>query len=238
MSRPLLRSGFAAGVVVCALSSVTQAGILPPVLPSGGEKFSDILDPAGPYKGSFIVADKLFEIVAFTPVGATIMPSMIDIVPVSFGLPATGFDLQGQFSDVPGDGLTSGFTLQYNVTVLDPSKKIVDVNLLFNGTAVGQNSAITLKETIVDPLTANFLDQLDVFAFGDTPMSEWRMADGVDFGPPGFTKLNIVKDFSVFAGMTGNANASFIRQTFSQIPAPGVMCLAALGIGFGARRRR
>lgn len=248
MSMCVLRGFGLAAVAVCALGRASDAGtplnnitsnvMLPPILPMGGVGFDEILDPNGAFKGAFIVDDKLFEIVAFTPVGSTIDPTMIDIVPVNFGLVGVGFDLQGQFADVPGDGATSGFTLQYDVTVLDASKRIVDVDLIFNGFAVGQNSFTDINESVVDPMTGTLLTQLDVFASGDVPMDQWKMSDGTDFGPPGFSKLNIVKDFSVFAGTTGNANVSFIRQTFSQIPSPGAVGLGVLGLGLGLVRRR
>jgi hypothetical protein len=55
----------------------------------------------------------------------------------------------------------------------------------------------------------------------------------------GFERLEIIKDFELFAnGTGGTAGASFIRQTFSQIPTPGGVMLAGIAGLAVVRRRR
>ena len=57
--------------------------------------------------------------------------------------------------------------------------------------------------------------------------------------PDGFRALEVNKNFKFFSPTAeGTASASFIRQEFSQIPAPGAAALLGLAGAFGSRRRR
>ncbi|NBQ88780.1 MAG: PEP-CTERM sorting domain-containing protein [Betaproteobacteria bacterium] len=60
----------------------------------------------------------------------------------------------------------------------------------------------------------------------------------MDFSPNGYRAFEVNKDIKFFAnGDEDFATASFIRQEFSQVPAPGAIALMGLG-GFAAMRRR
>lgn len=224
----------AAAAVVCASSAFAGTA---PSLPDGGITLDQILDPAGPYQGSFVIKDKLFDIKAFA--GTSIMAGDLTFVPVNFGLAGIGFDILGEFIDVPGDGAASGFALEYNVTVLNPNKLISDVELAFNGFAFGENCFTDVNESIFDPNSTDLLDTLNVFASGNVPQDDWVLQDEVVFGDPaGYSTLNIVKDFEIFACDEAGVGVSFIRQTFSQIPGPGAAMLPAVAaIGLLRRRR-
>ncbi|MEO1130986.1 MAG: VPLPA-CTERM sorting domain-containing protein, partial [Planctomycetota bacterium] len=133
----------------------------------------------------------------------------------------------------PGDAFATGFSFRYDVIVLDPNKEIKDASLIFNATTAGTGSS-DVNETLTT-LSNQFVDELDVIVnqFEETREDTW-LTDG-----PTYTGLNAFKDFSVFApGDNDFAGVSFIRQTFSQVPAPGAAVLAGLAGVVGIRRRR
>ncbi|MEM8835593.1 MAG: hypothetical protein AAGD00_07215 [Planctomycetota bacterium] len=205
------------------------------MLPSGGALLSEIQDPNGPYDGTFVVGDKEITVKAFAALGIDAVD--VTVVPVNFGDQAIGFDLLGQFIDVPGDGSPTGFGFQYNIRVLDPDRSIVGVELGFNGSTSVAGSFAKVTETIVDPNSSDFLDNLEVQALGNMNSGDDVFQDFFTADAPGFRELNITKDFTLFAVDGGTATTSFIRQTFEQIPAPGAF--AAFGVaGLAAARRR
>ena len=51
-------------------------------------------------------------------------------------------------------------------------------------------------------------------------------------------KVEVNKDVQFYAVPGGSSSASFVRQTFSQIPTPGAMALLGLAGIFAGRRRR
>jgi hypothetical protein len=210
-------------------------------LPAGGVLLSEILGPNG--QGSFKIKDKLFEIKAFVP--ANIFADQVTVVPFVFGPPnkqIVGFDLLGEWADEPGDMMPSGFAIEYNVTVLDPSKGIKNVGLSFNGNSIpGLDGFTDVVESIFDPTTGQLIDTLSVFTSGATPMDEWRLEDSFTVDEPVnenvLFELNIVKDFQIFSCDTACSSTSLIRQSFWQIPGPGALSLFAVA-GFAASRRR
>jgi len=228
----MLKAGFCLGVVALASASASGQADLGP----NGLGLDVILSD---FNGAFIVDDKLFEIKIFD--GTGIDASQITLAAVDFGLAGVGFDMLGEWVDLPGDALATGFAMEYCVTVLNPDLRIVDAHLLFNGLATGDGSFADVNETIVDPITTNLVDELTVFSLGTTGAGQFEdvwEADPYTFDN-GFERLEIIKDFELFAnGTGGTAGASFIRQTFSQIPAPGGVMLAGVAGLVAVRRRR
>ncbi|MEM7754029.1 MAG: hypothetical protein AAF297_00155 [Planctomycetota bacterium] len=202
-----------------------------------GTTLRDVLDGGGQFR----VADKLFTVTDFFSVAFD--ASAIGISPLDFGLAGRGFRLSDAWADVPGDTTASDFTLSYMVEIVDDPDttvdesnfRIVDNRLDFDGFATSDGSFARVDETVLDEF-GNFLGEKSVFANGDgTSLFE----DRIDFGLPGFSKLNIVKDAQFFVPLgTGTAGASFIDQTFSQIPAPGPLAVVLAGLGVATRRRR
>ncbi|MEM8835592.1 MAG: hypothetical protein AAGD00_07210 [Planctomycetota bacterium] len=222
-------SAFAALGAVIACASSTLGGVM---LPSGGETLDVILDAQGPYNGTFVVGDKEISVKSFS---GTFDATSVTVVPVNFGLQAIGFDLLGQFIDAPNDQDSSGFTFEYNVTVLEPGFSITGIELGFNGSTSVPGSFAQVTETIVDPMSTMTVDELSVF---NVAGQGTQFQDSFLQGAPGFTTLNVTKEFELFAGDGGSATTSFIRQTFEQVPTPGAVALAGVAGLSVARRRR
>jgi hypothetical protein len=193
-----------------------------------------------------IVGDKLFTFVAYTSVAFPASGiSVVGFTAVN-PLTGTGFDLTGGFSDVnPGDATVPEFNLRYTVEVLpaflQQGYRITDSELLFNGTATGVGSYARVDESLLDyfgqPGT-NLITMASAYAYGVNPPAN-QLQDRHVFGPPGYSKIEVDKDVQFFAhGAGSTATASFVRQSFSQIPAPGALALVGFaGIVVGARRR-
>ncbi len=187
---------------------------------------------------SFIVGDKEFFVDFYTPFN--IPANQVTIRPVDFGLNGIGFDLVGAWNDVPGDASSTGFDLGYRVQVRAPfvaqGFRIVDAHLAFNGSASGPGSFSKVAESMFNQANGAPLGNMLVTANGGVPQGEWVLNQNIVFAP--VIEVNVVKNFQLFAnGANGTANASFIRQTFSQIPTPGGVTLLGLA-GFAAARRR
>ncbi len=163
-----------------------------------------------------------------------------------YGLKNVGFDLFGSFGDgSPGDGTIHEANLQYTVAVrpeyYDRGIRLCDAKLVFNGSASGSGSFARVDETIFDLDANSLLGQLSVFdSVGPPPNS--RLSDARDFcegGLPGFRAFEVNKDLKFFAHEANDSStASFVRQEFSQVPAPGAIALLGLAGAVGSRRRR
>lgn len=193
-----------------------------------------------------IVGDKLFTFVAYTSVSFPASGLTVVGFIAPNPLAGTGFDLTGGFADVnPGDSVVPEFNLRYTVEVLpafiQQGFRITDAELLFNGNATGAGSYARVDESLLDffgqPGT-NLITTASAYALGQNPPAN-RLQDYHVFGPPGYTKIEVNKDVQFFArGANDTATASFVRQSFSQIPTPGAVTLIALaGVIVGARRR-
>jgi hypothetical protein len=232
----MIMGRFAVAAVGAALVGSPAAASLVDIS-QPGTTLQDVIDGGGQFR----VADKLFTVTDFFSVAFD--ASAIGITELDFGLAGRGFRLTDAWADVPGDSLASDFTLSYMVEVVDDPNtavdesnfRIVDNRLDFDGFATGVGSFARVDETVLDEL-GNFLGEKSVFANGDGTS---QFEDRIDFGLPGFSKLNIVKDAQFFAPLAGGtAGASFIDQTFSQIPAPSTFAIAGvLLLGSSARRR-
>lgn len=194
------------------------------------------------------IDDKKFVFESYTsahfPVSGITLVGFISLNGNGHGYRNVGFDLMGGFADVPGDTQVAEGNLQYTVEVMPEAYagglRLCDVRATFNGGVSGEGSFSRVDESIFDLDTNSFLGQLSVFNFGGPP-AESRLTDYRDFcetHPEGFRAFEVNKDFKFFSPTSeGTASASFIRQEFSQIPAPGALALFGLA-GCIARRRR
>lgn len=165
------------------------------------------------------------------------------------GFRNVGFDIVGGFGDaMPGDGVISEMNLQYQVAVnqsaYDQGLRLCDARLTFNGSAYGIGAFSRVDETILDIDTNTFLGGLAVYDNAGPPR-DTRYVDMKDFcegttngAAQGFRAFEVNKNLKFLApGEHDAASASFIRQEFSQVPAPGAIALLGLA-GLASRRRR
>ena len=198
-----------------------------------------------------IVNDKMFVFESFTSsqFDANLF-SVIGFVSAStnqFGQRNTGFDLTGPFGDgTLGDNLVHELNLQYSVSVLPEwyarGVRLCDARLTFNGSSGGDGSFSRVDETVWDLDQNRFLGQLAAYYNAGTP-DNVKLVDSMDFcdihGSQGYRAFEVNKDLKFFAAHDNDfATASFVRQEFSQIPAPGAAALIGLATTLAARRRR
>ena len=206
-----------------------------------GTTVQDVLDGGGQFR----VADKLFTFKDFFSIAFA--ADAIGISPLDFGLSGRGFRLADSWVDPPGDNLSSDFTLSYSVEIVDdpatpnidegtsPDFVIVDNRLIFDGFAGGPGSFARVDETL-ELDDGSLFGSKEVFALGDGTAQqedflEWDESLGIK-------KLHVIKDAEFFAPTPdGFAGASFIDQTFSQVPTPAGAALAGIA-GIAAMRRR
>lgn len=236
------RLALAASVVLAGLAQSAHAIV---VLGNGDRlSLASLLGPNS--DGKFQVGDKIFTLESFTsnqftPTELTVVGFMHPTNPTEFG-----FDLTGGLGDTsPGDGIIHEFNIQYTVEIAPPyvamGYRITDNHLVFNGNASGApGSYARVDETVLDPFTGHVIGQKSAYDIVNTfgPNST-KLSDELIFGPPGYTILEINKDVKFFAATLGStASASWIRQSFSQIPTPGATMLLGLTGLVAARRRR
>ncbi len=192
---------------------------------------------------AFIVGDKKFTIVSYTsPTFNAANTSVIGYI-ANDPLTGIGFDLAGGFGDLPGDTLISEFNIRYTVEIIEPfltqGFRIVDTELSFNGNATGTGSYARVDESVLDFFAQpgqNLIGTKRAFDIVGPPR-QTQLQDRLVFPPR--VKLEVIKDVQFFAfGPGSTATASFIRQSFSQIPAPGSMALVAIAGLIATRRRR
>lgn len=235
-----LRIGFACAAISLSACALPASAAI--TLTNGQSvTLSQILDSSD---RAFIVGDKRFTVVSFTsPTFNAANTSVIGYV-ADNPLSGTGFDLASGYGDVPaGDSLISEFNIRYTVEVIEPylsqGYRIVDTELAFNGNATGAGSYARVDESVLDFFGQPGLNLIGTKRAFDIagPPRQTQLQDHLVFSPR--TKLEIIKDVQFFAaGQGSTATASFIRQSFSQIPAPGAMALLAVGGLIATRRRR
>lgn len=199
----------------------------------------------------FIIGDKRFTFESF---GSDVFdPANFSVIafvsqnPNQYGLYNIGFDLVGPFGDgTPGSEELHEMNLQYTVEVLPEyyamGVRLCDVGLTFNGSAGGTGSFSRVDETVFDLDADQFLGQLSAFDFAGPPRVT-DLNEHVDFcellGSPGYRAFEVNKDLKFFAATASSyATASFVRQEFSQVPAPGALALLGTAGLLAARRRR
>ena len=161
------------------------------------------------------------------------------------GFRNVGFDLTGGFGDAnPGDGVIAEMNLQYQVAVnrdaYEQGLRLCDARLTFNGSCYGIGAFSRVDESIWDLDTNTFLGGLNVYDnFG--PPRDSVFTDEKDFcvgDAIGFRAFEVNKNLKFLApGEHDAASASFVRQEFSQVPAPGAIALLGVA-GLAGRRRR
>ncbi len=197
------------------------------------------------------INDKIFNFESYTSSSFdTSKISIIGFVSVAtneFGLHNVGFDLTGPLGDgFPGDGHVQEANLQYSVEVEQSAYqngvRLCDARATFNGDAFGEGSYSKVDETIIDLDTNTFLGELSVFSIQNTtPLIQ--LTDEKNFcdiyHSAGYRAFEVNKDMKFLAAMAdGVATCSFIRQEFSQMPAPGALALLGVAGMLGSRRRR
>ncbi len=242
MTSRALRAFAAAGLA--AFASSAAQGVI--VLNNGDSRNLDVILGATNPDHKIQVGDKVFTFISWTSVQFPTQNVAIAAFIASNPLQGTGFDITGGFGDViPNDTSISEFNLRYTVEIL-PSFimqgfRIVDSELTFNGNATGLGSYARVDETLLDfngVPGQNLITTSSVAAFGSNPPAN-VLQDRRVFGPPGYTKIEVNKDVQFFANAPGGtSSASFVRQSFSQIPSPGGAALIGMAGLLAARRRR
>lgn len=230
-------------LTLAALSLAACASSAQAVFVLGNGQSIGLSDVLNSNDRQFQVGDKLFTILTWSSPDFT--PNTVSLTGFIASNPLTGigFDITGGFGDAtPGNTAFADFVIRYTVEIaqpfLDQGFRIVDSELTFNGNATGTGSFARVDESVLDfnlPAGQNLIGQKQVFSIAGPPASQ-DLQDRLVFTPR--TKLEIIKDVQFFATAGGTSSASFVRQSFSQIPTPGAMGIMAVGLLAIARRRR
>lgn len=229
----------ACGAAVCAVlfssfTSLTFAAFIPsgPAVP-----LPALLLPGG----SITAGDKLFENFTYFSTGDMPPATGVLVVPGADHLGNFGIRFVGAFFDLFSSPGGSVADITYKVTATDPGMLISDAHVV-SDVSISGNGAAVVNETFLTQF-----EQEDLIIL-DTPGSTIRMAE-VIFGVP-VRSLEVQKNISFLAAELGSvAMASFVDQTFSQVPDPnqneiaepatlGLAGLASLFIGAIYMRRR
>ena len=198
----------------------------------------------------FIIGDKMFTFEYVTTPSFNIQQFDITakiLAPNQYGLNNIAFDLTGPFVDGGvNDQTVQDMNLQYTVEVLpeyyDRGIRLCDTGLSFNGSSGGIGSFARVAETVYAVDTGQLLGNMNVFNnFGPPPSIQYsEVRDWCkEFGTDGYRAFQCNKNLKFFANTDGGfASCSFVRQEFSQIPAPGAFALLGVAGVLGARRRR
>lgn len=198
----------------------------------------------------FIIGDKLFTFEYVTTPNFHIADFDITakiLAPNQYGLNNIAFDLTGPFVDGGvNDQTVQDMNLQYTVEVVEEAYnrgiRLCDTSLAFNGSSGGIGSFARVAETVFNVDTGQLLGNLNVFNnFGPPPSVLYSDAKDwcKEYGVNGYRAFQCNKNLKFFANTDGGfASCSFVRQEFSQIPAPGAFALLGIAGILGTRRRR
>jgi len=185
--------------------------------------------------GSIIVDDKKFsnfQLVTFGSGDYIFDPAGIDVSDYMFG-PDPGIQFTGLLFANTGSWLN--VNIKFDVEVLDPLKRIVDIGLTFNGAIIDGGQAQIVESALVG---IQNVGQGFVYA---TPVGT-KLTDHLVLQDPvnGYEKIRVIKDITLLGGPQGTAKISYIGQSFSQviIPEPATMTVLAAGLGSLLLRRR
>ena len=242
-------AGFAISALLATLAPMTAADASIVLTNGQSVNLASLLAPTSDRQ--FIIGDKRFTFDSF---GSGVFdPANFSVIAFvsqnanQYGLYNIGFDLVGPFGDgTPGSEDLHEMNLQYTVEVLPEyyamGVRLCDVGLTFNGSAGGAGSFSRVDETVFDLDTNQYLGQLSAFDFAGPPRVT-DLNEHVDFcelfGGPGYRAFEVNKDLKFFAATAASySTASFVRQEFSQVPAPGAIALLGAAGLLAARRRR
>jgi hypothetical protein len=198
----------------------------------------------------FIIGDKMFTFEYVTTPNFNIQNFDVTakiLAPNQYGLNNIAFDLTGPFVDGGiNDQTVQDMNLQYTVEVLPEyyarGIRLCDTGLSFNGSSGGTGSFARVAETVYAVDTGQLLGNMNVFNnFGPPPSIQYsEVRDWCkEFGTDGYRAFQCNKNLKFFANTDGGfASCSFVRQEFSQIPAPGAFALLGVAGILGTRRRR
>lgn len=234
------------GLPLAATAIALFAGSAQAIFVLGNGDHRALTDILNSNDRKFQVGDKIFTVLTYT--SAAIPASAIDIAGFISQNPLAGigFDLTGGFGDVPGDAVFSDINFRYTVEVAPDAYangfRIVDTGLTFNGSANGTGSFARVDESVLDFFGQpgqNLLGTRQVYANAGPPASSSMQDFQLLPGTAGYRKLEVDKDIQFFAaGPNGSSAASFVRQSFSQIPTPGGSALCGIAGLLLFRRRR
>jgi len=197
----------------------------------------------------FIIGDKMFTFEYVTTPNFNIQNFDVTakiLAENRYGLRNIAFDLTGPFVDGGiNDQTVQDMNLQYTVEVLPEyyarGIRLCDTGLSFNGSSGGTGSFARVAETVYAVDTGQLLGNMNVFNnFGPPPSIQYSEVKDwcKEFGTDGYRAFQCNKNLKFFANTDGGfASCSFVRQEFSQIPAPGAIALLGIS-GFFAGRRR
>jgi hypothetical protein len=216
-----------------ALSALVAACSLC-VTPAKATLMSTLLDTGG----TVLVGDKLFSGFKYSYTGNMPPPDAVNVAPYIDGSGNFGIEFTGNFLDFVGNG-GSDALIDFVVTVTDPNKQIVGVNLSGNPDVFGGSGVMAVTESFLPDITNATLNIYDIVV-GAT-----KLTDSILFNQ-GYSSMHVQKDILGFSN-GGVASMSVLRQTFVQaegphIPEPATVTLMSLGlIGLcmvGLRKRR
>ena len=238
-------------LVAAALALASQANAVITLTNGQSVNLASLLAPGS--DRMVLIEDKVFTFNSFT--SSSFAASGVSVVAYvsastnSFGLRNVGFDLTGSFGDfTPGNGGFAEFNLRYRVEVARSAYandvRLCDTHLAFNGTASGAGSFARVDETVLDLDSNRYLGNLSAYWIAGQP-PQVRAQDVQDFcelyDTHGYRAFEVNKDVKFLAaGTDGMAQATFVRQEFSQVmaPAPGAIAVLALAGTAGRGRRR
>jgi hypothetical protein len=175
---------------------------------------------------TIVVGDKAFTDFS---ISGNFNANQVNVTPIiengNFGIRFSGALVSG--------GSAMDLILGYQVSVTNSFNLISQANLLFNGVVVNGPGLAEITEQVFTN-NNDFYGQMVVFA----TQSNSVLSASLPITPPQ-PFLNINKDVLVTAELPAFSSISTIDQTFTQVPEPSTLVLAAAGIaGLTVLRRR
>jgi len=178
--------------------------------------------------GTLTVDDKTFSDFSFSENGlASFDPTQIDVTATeSKGVEYLSY--AGNISFASGGSASAYLTLNYVVTANAGAIDMIDLS--YNGSAV--NGSLSIDETAA---TGSFAVTGGTVV-GNIQLSPNTFSGSTDIVPPE-TVLYVTKDISFTTNPGGGFDAaSFISQSFEQVPEPTTISLLLLSFGAGTLR--